>query len=203
MPGLLSAIPGLSNLPNPLNLFNSDDSPSSPSQTRQQLPPTSLGGMPNAEAGPSSKFATMLSKGFDALTMSNPTTPVRPGATAPTTDSGSPTPMRPALRTEVADGSSSSTVSSARPSPPLKTGGTNVVIADRDGGELDGAHTLTEAGRRRGLSSASRGSGGNMAATDPRRRNRRVEVRSGPYQQLTLHRRLCSLSLHPHRPRTH
>ncbi|BEJ13880.1 hypothetical protein CspHIS471_0310540 [Cutaneotrichosporon sp. HIS471] len=95
----------------------------------------------------------MISKGLDVFSLnSNPSTPQKTIVTEPESGEGSPTPIRPALRTDP-DGSASSGSSPSRP------GKASVVIAN-PGVDGDGQRTNVEGNRRRGLSSASRGSGG-------------------------------------------
>ncbi|CAK9780684.1 hypothetical protein CC85DRAFT_166525 [Cutaneotrichosporon oleaginosum] len=188
MPGLLSAIPGLSNIPNPLNIFNNDDaqhaqhqsqSPSSsPTTTTRPSLPTSASSnsmAANAQAstpneGGASKFVSMLTKGLDVFTLnSNPSTPQKAVANVNAeAEDPSPTPMQPtASRTDPG-------VTGSSASSPSRLGGkAGVVIAD-SAAEGDGPRSNLDGNRRRGLSSASRGSGGVVAPSS--RRNRRVET---------------------------
>lgn len=171
MPGLFSSVPLLSNLPNPLNFFSSDDnSPQSPRQSDSAM------SSPTSEAGPGPN-----SRSNPILLRRTTVDLSAPAVTSPL--AGSPLPA-PVLRTEApSSGSSNASSLRGRPSPGRK-GSSAIIITDPEGADSDTPRPVSKAvGRRRGLSSASRVSGAPSAGSgvererEMRARRRKFEVR--------------------------
>lgn len=173
MPTFLSSIPGISSLPNPLNLFNQDNSnqsnathqhqqqgqgPSTPSRSSSMASSLQVAGPnshPTENMGPVARLSSILSKGFDAL--SPPTTPSHASTTDPDA-----TPRSMLRNGAPADSST-----------PMRKNGSNVVIAGEAADDSPRSQHAYTNGRSRGMSSATATT---TNSGEQRKSKRRVEV---------------------------